>query len=135
MGGSTLATQMEKYRHSGNGMTSSAREKLIQMASASVRAYQNGEDTTVYRRQLVLDYVNSVPLSAAPGFGEVNGLGDGLFVWYGTDFVEMNRLLNLKDPRSQELDGAGQNFKTGDQFDDCPSAAIFLSCRGTQGAG
>ncbi len=111
MGGSTLATQMEKYRHSDNGLTSSAGEKLIQMASASVRAYQGGEDTTLYRRQLVLDYVNSVPLSAAPGFGEVNGLGDGLFVWYGTDFSEMNRLLNLNNPLGFELDEQARVLK------------------------
>jgi membrane peptidoglycan carboxypeptidase len=104
MGGSTLATQMEKFRHSDNGMTVSAKEKLIQMVSASVRAYQDGEDTSLFRRQLVLDYVNSVPLSAAPGFGEVNGLGDGLFVWYGTEFDEMNRLLNLKDPTGVDLE-------------------------------
>ncbi|MBU0969783.1 MAG: glycosyl transferase family 51, partial [Proteobacteria bacterium] len=44
-----------------------------------------------------------VPLSAAPGYGEVNGLGDGLFVWYGTPFDEMNRLLNLREPRGDEL--------------------------------
>ncbi|MGE4545075.1 MAG: transglycosylase domain-containing protein [Pedobacter sp.] len=93
MGGSTLATQIEKYRHSDNGVTADPVEKLMQMASASVRAYRNGEDTSVYRKQLVLDYLNSVPLSAAPGTGEVNGLGDGLYVWFGTDFQEMNRLL------------------------------------------
>lgn len=104
MGGSTLATQTEKFRHSDSGITSSATEKLIQMASASVRAYRNGEDTTEFRKQLVLDYLNSVPLSAAKGYGEVNGLGDGLFVWYGTEFKEMNRLLNLKDPKSPELE-------------------------------
>ena len=111
MGGSTLATQMEKYRHSDNGLTSSAGEKLIQMASASVRAYQVVKTLLVYRRQLVLDYVNSVPLSAAPGFGEVNGLGDGMFVWYGTDFDEMNRLLNLKNPIGQELDEQARVLK------------------------
>ena len=27
--------------------------------------------------------LNSVPLSARPGLGEVNGLGDGLCAWYG----------------------------------------------------
>jgi membrane peptidoglycan carboxypeptidase len=61
--------------------------------------------------QLVLDYVNSVPLSAAPGFGEVNGLGDGLFVWYGTEFDEMNRLLNLKDPTETELEQQARIIK------------------------
>ena len=94
MGGSTLATQIEKYRHSDNGVTTAPVEKLIQMASASVRAYRSGKDTSTYRKQLVLDYLNSVPLSAAPGTGEVNGLGDGLYVWFGTDFREMNRLLH-----------------------------------------
>ncbi len=104
MGGSTLATQTEKFRHSDNGITSSGKDKLIQMASASVRAYQDGEDTSLYRRQLVLDYVNSVPLSAAPGYGEVNGLGDGLYVWFGTDFDEVNRLLSIKNPTERELE-------------------------------
>ncbi len=103
MGGSTLATQTEKFRHSDNGITSSIADKLVQMASASVRAYRHGEDTSGFRRQLVLDYVNSVPLSAAPGAGEVTGLGDGLFVWYGTEFAELNRLLGLKDAKGHEL--------------------------------
>ena len=85
-GGSTLATQIEKYRHSPGGITHDAREKLRQMASASVRAYQQGTDTLPVRRQLVLDYLNTVPLSAAPRHGEVHGLGDGLWVWFGTDF-------------------------------------------------
>jgi hypothetical protein len=43
-GGSTLATQIEKFRHSRDGVTYSGSEKLRQMASASVRAYQDGED-------------------------------------------------------------------------------------------
>ncbi len=111
MGGSTLATQIEKFRHSDNGLTSSAKDKLIQMASASVRAYQDGEDTTLYRRDLVLDYVDSVPLSAAPGFGEVNGLGDGLYVWFGTPFDEVNRLLNIKNPTAPEFDEQARLMK------------------------
>lgn len=111
MGGSTLATQTEKFRHSDNGMTFSAVDKLIQMASASVRAYQDGEDTSLYRRELVLDYMNTVPLSAAPGFGEVNGLGDGMFVWYGTEFDEMNRLLNLKNPEGRDFEEQARIIK------------------------
>jgi len=104
MGGSTLATQTEKFRHSEGGLTASALDKLVQMGSASVRAYRNGEDTTNFRKQLILDYLNSVPLSAAPGYGEVNGLGDGMYVWYGTTFKEMNRLLNLQAPKTPELE-------------------------------
>jgi membrane peptidoglycan carboxypeptidase len=86
-GGSTLATQMEKYRHSPEGRTTSVREKLRQMVSASLRAYQHGEDTTLARRQIVVDYLNSMPLSAKPGVGEINGFGDGLWAWYGEDFA------------------------------------------------
>jgi membrane peptidoglycan carboxypeptidase len=87
-GGSTLATQVEKYRHSLEGRTASAAEKLRQVLSASARAYQDGPDTSEARRRIVLDYVNSTPLSARPGFGEVIGLGDGLHVWFGTDLEE-----------------------------------------------
>ena len=38
-GGSTLATQIEKYRHSPDGRTSSLSEKLRQMVLATLRAY------------------------------------------------------------------------------------------------
>ncbi|NRR33089.1 transglycosylase domain-containing protein [Oxalobacteraceae bacterium] len=95
-GGSTLATQIEKYRHSPEGRTSSLKDKLQQMVSASLRAYQQGEDTSQVRRQIVVDYLNTVPLSAKPGYGEVNGIGDGMWVWYGRDFDEVNRLLSGK---------------------------------------
>jgi membrane peptidoglycan carboxypeptidase len=92
-GGSTLATQIEKYRHSPDGLTGSVREKLEQMASASLRAYQGGRDTTHSRRRIVIDYLNSTPLAARPGFGEVIGLGDGLWAWFGTDLDTATRLL------------------------------------------
>ncbi len=92
-GGSTLATQIEKYRHSPDGVTPEPREKLRQMISASVRAYRDGRETLPFRRQLVLDYLNTVPLSAAPVHGEVHGLGDGLWVWFGADFARVNALL------------------------------------------
>jgi membrane peptidoglycan carboxypeptidase len=92
-GGSTLATQIEKYRHSPEGRTASLHDKLIQMASATLRAYQDGEDTTGSRRQVVLDYLNTVPLSAKLGYGEVNGIGDGMWVWYGRDFKKVGETL------------------------------------------
>ncbi|MBC9072761.1 penicillin-binding protein [Thauera sp. CAU 1555] len=92
-GGSTLATQIEKYRHSPDGVTPEPREKLRQMVSASVRAYQGGRDTLPARRQVLLDYLNTVPLSAAPVHGEVHGLGDGLWVWFAADLATVNRLL------------------------------------------
>ncbi len=97
-GGSTLATQIEKYRHSPDGLTLTVRDKLMQMASASLRAYLDGEDTRATRRRIVLDYLNTVPLAAAPGFGEVNGVGDGLHAWFGQDFETVNQLLRAPDP-------------------------------------
>ncbi|PLC40974.1 glycosyl transferase family 51 [Ralstonia pickettii] len=92
-GGSTLATQIEKYRHSPEGRTESPSEKLRQMFSASARAYLNGEDTTAARHQLAVDYLNTVPLGARAGFGEIQGIGDALWVWYGRDFAQVNALL------------------------------------------
>jgi len=98
-GGSTLATQIEKYRHSPGSVTPSIEDKFRQMVSASLRAYAHGPDTTARRRQIAVDYLNTFPLAAAPGHGEVNGLGDGLAVWYGADFHAVNALLF---PRADE---------------------------------
>ncbi len=106
-GGSTLATQLEKYRHSPNGLTASAKEKLRQMISASVRAYQGGPQTLAARQDIALDYLNSVPLSAAPGYGEINGIGDGLWVWYGADLNNVSRLLTPGYMQDGTLDEQG----------------------------
>ena len=95
-GGSTLATQIEKYRHSEDGRTSSMQDKLLQMISASLRSYQDGENTMEARRKIVVNYLNTVPLSAKSGFGEVNGIGDGMWVWYGRPFAEVKTLLSGK---------------------------------------
>lgn len=84
-GASTLATQMEKFRHSPEGKTANAKEKLRQMVSASLRVYMDGRDTRNARKEIVLDYINSVPLGGLKGFGEIVGLGDGLWAWYGID--------------------------------------------------
>ncbi|MBL4833794.1 MAG: penicillin-binding protein [Pseudomonas sp.] len=92
-GASTLATQIEKYRHSEEGRTHGLKDKLLQMASASVRAYRQGPDTLEMRRQLVLDYLNTVPLAAAPGHGEVHGIGYGLWVWFAEDVERFTRRL------------------------------------------
>ncbi|WP_095193716.1 transglycosylase domain-containing protein [Pseudomonas sp. Irchel 3A7] len=101
-GGSTLATQLEKYRHSPDGLTASGGEKIRQMISASVRAYQDGPETLKARQNVVRDYLNSVPLSAVPGHGEVHGMAEGLRVWYGADFNQANERLasNATDPQS-----------------------------------
>ena len=93
-GGSTLATQLEKFRHSPSGRTSSPQEKLRQITSASLKAYRDGIDTRERRREIIVAYLNSVPLAAAPGFGEVNGIGDGLWAWFGLPLEEVVRDLH-----------------------------------------
>lgn len=92
-GGSTLATQLEKFRHSPEGRTSHPLEKLRQIASGSVRAYLDGPNTLAARERIVVDYLNSTPLGARNGHGEVHGVGDGLYVWYSLSFAEANRIL------------------------------------------
>lgn len=92
-GGSTLSTQIEKFRHSPLGITSNAREKIRQITSSTLRVYSFGENTSQTRKRILLDYVNSIPLSAAPGFGEVLGMGDGLWAWYGLDFNTVSKRL------------------------------------------
>jgi membrane peptidoglycan carboxypeptidase len=96
-GGSTLATQLEKLRHSPRGITGSPAEKLRQMLSASLRSYQDGEQTIDARKRIVLDYINSLPLASQAGYGEVIGLGDGLELWFGADFDEVNRMLHTPE--------------------------------------
>lgn len=102
-GGSTLATQIEKYRHSQNGYTNSIIDKFRQMGTASVRAYLLGPDTRAMRQEIALAYLNSMPLAATPLSGEVHGLGDGLSAWFGADFVEVNKLLSGKALNSSAL--------------------------------
>ena len=50
----------------------------------------------------MLDYLNTVPLAAAVDYGEVTGIGDGLWAWYGADFQHVNELLR-RPPAKEEL--------------------------------
>ncbi|NJO67619.1 MAG: glycosyl transferase family 51 [Rhodospirillales bacterium] len=110
-GGSTLATQIEKYRHSPYGRTGSVGEKLRQITSASMRAYLDGPDTSAARQRIVLEYMNSTPLSARPGFGEVIGIGDGLFAWFGIELAEVSRLLGGAPSTIEEEVRAAEVYK------------------------
>lgn len=92
-GGSTLATQLEKFRHSPEGRTRDVESKLQQMMSASLRAYMHGEDTIEWQKRVVLAYVNTVPLAAIEGYGEVHGIPDGLAIWFGEDVERTSELL------------------------------------------
>jgi membrane peptidoglycan carboxypeptidase len=84
-GASTLATQLEKVRHSPGGVTRSPGDKVRQMSSATLRAYQQGPLTTEARRRILLDYLNALPVGAMSGYGEVIGIRDGVRVWFGLD--------------------------------------------------
>lgn len=100
-GGSTLAVQLEKYEHTGGGRTNSAGDKLRQIAAASLAAYRSGPDTGEERRQLLLDYLNTVPLAATPEHGEVTGISDGLSVWFGVDPDDTWRALSAEQPLAE----------------------------------
>jgi membrane peptidoglycan carboxypeptidase len=110
-GGSTLATQLEKVRHSPEGRTGGIGDKLRQMATASVRAYIDGEETSDARRRVVVDYLNATPLSARSGFGEVIGLGDGLWAWYGLDIADTARVLTTAADTPETLAALALHYK------------------------
>lgn len=103
-GGSTLATQTEKFRHSPGGVTSSGKEKLEQMLTASVRNYFGVANADEAAERIVTNYLNSIPLSSVPGSGEVIGFGDGVAAWFGADFDELNRLLKKPDAQMDEAE-------------------------------
>ena len=88
-GASTLATQIEKFRHYPDGLTRGIDDKLRQMVAASTRTYLDGPLTLEARERIVSTYLNSTPLSSRAGFGEIIGLGDGLKLWFGTDLNEV----------------------------------------------
>jgi membrane peptidoglycan carboxypeptidase len=93
VGGSTIATQLEKYLHGSEGRTRTMSDKMQQMLSATYRAYLDGPKTASVRESIVLNYINSIPLAALSGYGEVNGLEDGLMSWYSADIDKFNELM------------------------------------------
>ena len=110
-GGSTLATQIEKFRHSPRGLTFGTGDKLRQMLTASARAYADGRDTRGRREQIVTTYLNSTPLSSMPGFGEVIGVPEALWIWFGTDYAEASRVLNAAPRNTAEQARQGEIYR------------------------
>jgi membrane peptidoglycan carboxypeptidase len=94
-GGSTLAVQIEKFRHSPNGRTDSPAEKFRQVIAASLKAYRDGKNTRAWRDRIIVDYLNTVPLAAAAGYGEIHGIGEGLHAWFGMPLADVVKALNL----------------------------------------
>src|SRR6185437_13526070 len=110
-GASTLATQIEKFRHSPGGRTGGVKSKLRQMVTASLRAYYDGPDTLKRREEVVTAYLNSTPLASVPGYGEIIGLPDALWVWFGTDLDEATKTLNETPRTAAELARQGQIYR------------------------
>ena len=110
-GASTLATQIEKYRHSPDGRTESVTEKMRQIVTATARAYLDGFETITAQRQIVTAYLDSTPLGSRPGYGEVVGLGDAMSAWFGVDLAEANRLLSLRVASDTEAERRAQVYK------------------------
>jgi membrane peptidoglycan carboxypeptidase len=110
-GASTLATQIEKFRHSPGGRTDKMGEKLRQMLTASARAYVDGPDTTEARRRILTTYLDATPLSSRPGFGEVIGVGEGLKAWFGSDFANANHILTAPARTPVELARKAEVYK------------------------
>ncbi|HYZ23834.1 MAG TPA: transglycosylase domain-containing protein [Rhodopila sp.] len=110
-GASTLATQIEKFRHSPQGRTDTIEEKLRQMVSAALRTYRDGPDTLQARKQIVVTYLNATPLASRPGFGEIIGIGDALSAWFGTDLAEANRVLSDPAATPSALARKGQIYR------------------------
>ncbi|RAL23791.1 hypothetical protein DL240_06455 [Lujinxingia litoralis] len=89
IGGSTLAVQMEKFRHSPGGRTHSTSEKARQTLTAWLRAYSHGRDAQSWSQQLVTDWLNSVPLGHRAGYGPIQGVAEGMWAWYGRSLNEV----------------------------------------------
>ena len=84
------------------------------------------------RRKTVMAYLNTVPLAAAPRFGEVNGIGDGLWAWYGLDFAAINKTLSEK-PGTRD-DCLCQRAQTCAVADRGRTPSVVLPRRQPQGA-
>src|SRR4051812_23014482 len=110
-GGSTLATQIEKFRHSPGGLTGGVGEKMRQMLTASARAYMGGRDTARRRQEIITTYLNATPLASMPGYGEVIGVPEALWVWFGTGYDETTKILNTAPRNPAELARKGLLYR------------------------
>jgi membrane peptidoglycan carboxypeptidase len=115
-GGSTLAVQLEKYRHSPQGRTVSASDKFRQIVGASLKVYQSGSQTIDERHDIILSYLDTVPLAGQVGYGEVHGLGEGLYAWFGLDLKNVLSTLS-----SESIDEQASGLK--------PVLALLCSVR------
>ena len=111
MGGSTLATQTLKFRHSPRGRTKGPLDKIKQMIGASLWAYHKGTNTVAIRKEIVREYLNGIPLGAAPGYGEINGIGTGMWAWYGKTIDEAIHDLQCDETGQESLYRKAETLK------------------------
>ena len=86
-------------------------DKLRQMITASLRAYYDGPDTLKRREEIVTAYLNSTPLASMPGYGEIIGLPDAMWVWFGTDLAQPAKMLNKTPRTAAELARQGEIYR------------------------
>ena len=86
-------------------------EKFRQMLTASVRAYRDGRETSQARHEIVTHYLNSTPLGSWPGYGEVIGVPEALWIWYGTDPAEAEGVLTTPAVTKAELARKGEVYR------------------------
>ncbi len=110
-GASTLATQLEKFRHSPEGRTPGVGEKLRQMVTASAHGYLDGPDTLRERQRIMTAYLNSEPLGSRPGYGEIIGVPEALWLWYATDLGTADQVLTAPAATPETLAHKGAIYR------------------------
>ncbi|HEX5454445.1 MAG TPA: transglycosylase domain-containing protein [Stellaceae bacterium] len=110
-GGSTLATQIEKFRHSYHGLTLGVGAKMRQMLTATARAYRGGPNTLKERERILTRYMDSTPLASMPGYGEVIGIPEALWIWFGTDYTKAAKVLDRTPNTPAELAHKGLIYR------------------------
>ncbi|MFH2013332.1 MAG: transglycosylase domain-containing protein [Pseudomonadota bacterium] len=111
IGGSTLVTQMVKFRHSSKGITRGPVDKIRQIIGGSLWAYRKGPTTVETRKEIVREYLNEMPLGAAKGYGEINGIGKGMWAWFGKDIDQIMSDLQMDETNLNMLYRKAETLK------------------------
>jgi len=106
----TLPTRLGARHRNGILWTTDKRCKITREVTADLFELSQdlgGWDSLSVQQRILSTYLNSTPLSSRLGYGEIIGIGDGLWAWYGTDLREANRMLAETDavpsPRKAEI--------------------------------
>ena len=111
IGGSTLVTQIVKFRHSSKGMTRGPLDKIRQIIGGSLWAYRKGPNTIETRKEIVREYLNELPLGAAKGYGEINGIGKGMWAWFGKSIDQLMSDLQMNETNQDMLYKKAETLK------------------------